>query len=351
MNTLINIVNFVVVLGIIVLIHELGHLIAAKSFGVYCKEFAIGMGPTLFKFKKPHWETTYSIRLLPLGGFVSMAGEPGEGDMDVSVERTIPGIAPWKRLIIMLAGIFMNMVLALVIFTGLFASQGTVDSPRPIVAGLAENGPAERAGVQVGDEITSLIFFDGETADINSFQDIGTYINIYADRELTLIIDRDGTTQNITLTPEKNGDSYMIGIIAEAGVHRSLDFIESVQMAFSQMASVIGSLFFVLSRLIRGIGTESVGGPIQIYAITAEIQTYGFTYFLQLIALLSVNLGVINALPIPVMDGGRALLTVIEMIIRRPIPKRLENAVMLAGLAMMVLLFIFIMYNDIAKLI
>ena len=346
MPFIINLFYFVLVLGIIVFIHELGHLLAAKAFGVYCNEFAIGMGPTIFKLKKPHWETTYSIRLLPLGGFVSMAGEPGEGDMGVPVERTVPGIAPWKRLIIMLAGIAMNFLLAFVIFTGFFTMYGTNDVPLPIVKEVVEGGPADKAGLQANDHITKITFFDGGSVEPKNFNDVTLPIMTYGGRELIFEVDRNGETLEFTLTPQKDGERWVIGIYAQDGVHRSVSFFEALKLSVDEIVYTVSSLAFLLLRLVRGIGTDAVGGPVQIFKVTSDISVGGFPYFLILVASLSINVGVINAIPIPIFDGGRALLTLIEMVIRRPIPEKLENFVMMIGLAIVAVLFVLIMYKD-----
>lgn len=352
MNIISSIFYFCIVLGILVFIHELGHLVAAKKFGVYCKEFAIGMGPTVIKLKKPHWETTYSIRALPLGGFVAMAGEPGEEFVDVPFERTIGGIKPWKRLIVMLAGIFMNLVLAIVIYIGYFNANGQVVLPAAKVETLIENSAAEKAGLQVGDTITALVFDDGTKTQISTIQDLQIGIAVYQDRPVTLIVDRNGEEKEMTLKPQFDEDtgSYLIGIQVPASTLQPVSFFESIPLAFSKVGSEIASMIFLLSRIFRGIGTESLGGPVAIFGVTSEIGTYGFNYFLQLLAMLSINLAVINLLPIPVMDGGRVVLTLIEMIFKKPLPEKIENAIMTASVLLLLAFFIFVTYKDILKL-
>ena len=131
---IINILVFATVMSVIVIVHELGHLLAAKSFGVYCKEFAVGMGPKIYSYQSKKSETAYSLRVLPIGGFVAMAGEPGEAEVEnIPYERTINGIKPWKRLIVMLAGVFMNLVLAFLVFFMIFQIKGIVNEPAPII--------------------------------------------------------------------------------------------------------------------------------------------------------------------------------------------------------------------------
>ena len=163
-----TIVYFIVILGIIVLVHELGHLISAKAFGVYCKEFAIGFGPKIKSIQGK--ETLYSIRALPLGGFVSMAGESGVEFDNIDSSRTLKGIAPYKRIIIMLSGIFNNLVLAYLIFVVLFMIAGARNiAPEPIIAGIVQDSAAELAGFLENDRITALTFSDGFSVEPKDF--------------------------------------------------------------------------------------------------------------------------------------------------------------------------------------
>lgn len=352
MSFFVSILMFAIVLSILVFVHELGHLMAAKYFNVYCSEFAIGMGPTVFKLKKPNWETTYSIRALPLGGFVAMAGEPGEEAIEnLPIERTMLGIARWKRIIIMLAGIFMNLVLAVVIYTGLFAANGVVEPAKPIVATVVEGSPADHAGFQAGDHITKLEFEDGTVIIPKVFMDMQTAVQTYQGRPLTVTVDRSGTQQIMTLSPQKDPASgaYLIGVSALAGEHRQVGIFEAFRLSFVEINATVSQMVFLLTRAVRGIGVDNLGGPIAIFGVTSQIQTYGAIFFFNIVAMLSVNLAVVNLLPIPIMDGGRVVLTLIEMIIRRPIPEKIENAIMMIGLVMVVAFFIFITSNDIMR--
>lgn len=360
MNVLFNIIIFSLVLGIIVLIHELGHLLAAKRYGVYCHEFAIGMGPTVFKFKKPEWETTYSLRLFPIGGFVAMAGEdePRE-DVDVPFERTLPGVKAWKRLVIMLSGIVMNMVLAFLIFWGMSTVLGTVETPKAIIAEVQVNSAADQAGLQAGDTIKSFKFHDGTELVAENFNDIFIALATYGEYGFDVTVDRNGSLESLRIEPEWNAqeERYLLGVMAPPAEHKSLNILSAIPVAFMQIKDVIVQFAFIITRLFRGIGLDAVGGPIGIFEVTSQVQVQGaisisagFVFFLNLVALLSVNLGVVNLIPIPVMDGGRALLTLVEMLMGKPINKKLENAIMLIGLLMMIALFVFIMGNDIRKL-
>ena len=200
MQSIGNILIFIIILSTIVIIHELGHLIAAKKFNVYCHEFSIGMGPTLFKYKKETSETTYAVRAFPLGGFVAMAGEEGN-DYDVPFERTINGIKPWQQIIVMAAGAFMNLVLALVVFVGIVMYQGSVSVPSdPVIGAVMENSPAATVGIQANDEIVKMILPDGTEVIPKTFDDLVNAMANYQGGKVIYTIQRDGQTIDFKIT-------------------------------------------------------------------------------------------------------------------------------------------------------
>ena len=234
MQTIINILVFFVILGAIVLIHELGHFLTAKLFGVYCAEFSIGMGPKLFSKKKG--ETDYQIRALPIGGYVAMAGEADQEDSelmkDVPYERTLKGIKTWKKCIIMLAGVFMNFVLALVLLIGIY-SFVEVQTNTSEIGSVVKNNGAYNAGVQAGDTINKITI-NGEEHIIASFSDIQSVLsneNLQLDTDtVTMQIFLKRGNQNIEKTVEgkynSESKSYVIGITAAT---KKLTFIEAIR--------------------------------------------------------------------------------------------------------------------------
>lgn len=353
-KSFVNILVFVSVMSIIVIIHELGHLIAAKSFGVYCSEFAIGMGPKIYSYQSKKSETKYSIRALPIGGFVAMAGEPGEQEFDIPESRTIPGIARYKRLIIMLAGIFMNLVLAFVVFFAIFQVNGIIHQPEAVLGQVVEGYPAYDAGFQEGDRLVSLTFKDGSVVKPNTFQEISLGISSFKDSEITVLVDRAGEELTLKVTPVFNEDtqSYVLGVNSTQGYAEKVGFFETMAYTAQFITSMILQIVMMLKWLVQGIGLNNVGGPVAIFQETSKVAESGFNmlYFWNLIGSLSVSLAVMNLLPIPVLDGGRALLTVIEMIIRRPIPEKFENFVMLLGFAIMLFIMVFFIFNDLKRL-
>ena len=355
LKSIVNILVFLTVMSILVIVHEFGHLIAAKSFGVYCKEFAVGMGPKVFSYQSKRSETAYSLRALPLGGFVAMAGEPGEIEMEeVPFEKTINGIKPFKRLIIMLAGIFMNLVLAFLVFWSIFQINGIVHEPEPVIAAVVEGYPADEAGFQANDRIVKMTFKDGTSIEPKVFSDVSLAIMSFEDNVIDTQILRDGELIDLKVTPVWNEDSqsYVLGIHSTQGSLEKVGVFKTMSYTTSFITGMIVQIFMILKWLVQGIGLNNVGGPVAIFQETSKVSASGFDflYFWNLIGSLSISLAVMNLLPIPVLDGGRALLTLVEMIIKRPIPKKFENAIMLLGFALMMMLMVFFVFNDIKRL-
>ena len=352
-----NLIYFIILLSVIVIIHEAGHLIAAKIFKVYCPEFSIGMGPKLFG--KKFGETTYNVRLFPIGGFVSMAGdtenalETTASTKEIPFERTILGIANWKKIIIMLAGVFMNFVLALLIVAAIFLNQGAyVEDAPAVVGGVIADSPAESAGLQAGDVITKVVFADGTTvSNPDTFMDILVYSSTNTD-VIEYTIERDGETKTVSVTPyfDEDSNTYIVGIQIPQGELITVTAFNTLQVSADYLYKTTKLILSSLGQLIQGRGLQNLSGPVGIYNVSSEAASQGIETFLLLIALISLNIGVFNLLPLPVLDGGRVLLTLIEMIIRKPLNQKIQNAIMSFSIFLLLLLMVFATYQDIAKL-
>ncbi len=343
-------IYFALVLGVIVFIHELGHLLTAKMFGVYCKEFAVGMGPRLFSIQGK--ETVYSIRALPLGGFVSMAGEEGVDTAEIPFERTIKGIKRYQRMIVMLAGIFMNILLAWVIFVGMYAISGQATvAPKPVVDGVVENSPASQAGFLYGDEILKLTFSDGTSIQPMDFYEVVQYIQLYND-ETVFLVKRDGETVELRVTPQYIEDEqrYFVGLKLPPAEVVEINFFQAFGYGTKTLVTGVESIFSTLSRLVRGIGLKAISGPVGIFNVTSQQAEQGIGSLILLIGVLSLNVGIFNLLPIPLLDGGRVLLTGVEMILRKPLNAKLEQILLTASAALMVLLLLFVTWQDLLRL-
>ena len=357
MQTIINIIVFFLILGAIVLIHELGHFLTAKLFGVYCAEFSIGMGPKLFSKKKG--ETEYQIRALPIGGYVAMAGEADQEDneimKDVPYERTLKGIKTWKKCVIMLAGVFMNFVLALVLLIGIY-SFVEVQTNTSEIGSVVKNKGAALAGIEAGDVINKITI-NNEEHIIASFSDIQEVL----DNE-NLQLDTDTVTMKVGLTRNKHylekkvtakynneTKSYVMGITAAM---KQLTFAEAIRQGINQFIEYALLIFTTLGKLITDMThtVSQLSGPVGIYTVTAQVtQTGSISTLLSLTALLSTNIGMFNLLPIPGLDGSQVLFALIEKVIRREIPTRIKYALQMAGLILAFGLMIFETVNYIGK--
>ncbi len=344
-----SIIYFIIILSVIVIIHELGHLMTAKYFYVYCQEFSIGMGPVIFK--RHGKETAFAIRALPLGGFVSMAGEEGVEAQDIPFERTIKGITWWKQIIVMAAGAIMNVILAWVLFIVITMVQGQVVLPsEPVIQGFTEASAAQDAGFEIGDRVTRMTT-DGEVSEVNSFDDISEHLSYFPQQETIFTIERGNETLDIALTPRWNEaeNRYLAGFQSKSNI-KDISFWESFRYGTEKMLDGSTAIFRSLSKLIRGIGLENLSGPVGIYQVTAETTQSGLLPAISLIALLSLNIGIFNLLPLPILDGGRILLTVIEKISGRKLGEKVEMIIMTIGVVLLVVLMLFATWQDIMRL-
>lgn len=346
-----TIVYFIVILGVIVFVHELGHLLVAKAFNVYCREFAIGFGPILKRIQGK--ETVYSIRAVPLGGFVSMAGET-----DVTLEegidpsRTLKAIHPFKRILIMLAGVFANFVLAFVIFVGIFGLAGQVNvPPEPVVADVIENSAAAEAGVLANDRIVKITFSDGRSFEPKDFFEVINMTQMVSD-SMIFTLEREGELVEVSITARFNEDEnrYMLGMYLPPQETKEISFIETFGYAAKTIVDTVASVVVALSFLLRGMGLESLSGPVGIYEVTSQQAQAGFSALVVLTAILSLNIGIFNLLPLPILDGGRVILTIIEWIIGRPLPEKVEGALISLSTLLILALIIFITFQDLSKI-
>lgn len=356
MSFLIGFIAFLVMLSVIVVIHELGHFLAAKHFGVYCHEFSIGMGHALYQKKGK--ETTFSIRAIPFGGYVMMAGEnDGSQDeeeddwlKDVAPERRLNNKKTWQQVIVMAAGVTMNFILALVIFIGLALARGYVVEPaKPIVYQVTEDSAAEKAGLQPGDEIVKIQVGD-DSIEPETQYDVAEFIQFYpGEAELTVL--RDGETIQLSITPEYDSEAsgYLMGYTAQAYA-RKASFLELIKTGWDDMIDNGLLVFKSLGMLLKGKGLENMSGPVGILTVTTKTTQMGWMSYLSLFALISLNIGIFNLLPIPALDGGRIVILLLERILRRKVNQKLVENIIMASFIFLIGLMIFATYNDIVRL-
>lgn len=346
-----NVVIFLLILSVIVAIHEFGHLMAAKYFSVYCYEYAIGMGPQLLKWKKK--ETVYSLRLIPMGGFVAMAGAPEDDaaypDIEVPKGRHLSEQAPYKKVIIMLAGVIMNFLLAWVLlslclaFTGRYQAQ-----PKAMVGKIQENSPAQKAGLMEGDIIKEIQSPNGKITKPQLFSELSQF---QSSETYTLKVERKGKIQEIKLQPQmdQTKQRYLIGISAQEPEIKEITWWNMGWYGALSFFEVFGLMLTSILNLFRGIGLQDLSGPVGIYKVTSSYVSLGWIPVLFLMAQLSLNVGIFNLLPLPVLDGGQIVMVLIEKMIGRPLKEKYKLWVMLACWAILISLMLYATWNDIFR--
>ncbi len=358
MQTIITIIVFLLILGSIIIIHEFGHFMAAKIFGVYCSHFSIGFGPKLWSKKGK--ETEYEIRALPFGGFVSMAGEEQSEDdefKDVPIERTLKGIKTYQKVIIFLAGVFMNFILAIVVTFGVNLFSGQLPVNNAQVGQVIENSAAQEAGLQTGDIIQEMTINEtGQVILVSNFDDIQLTqegLNTTASSiHVQIKVQRGNQTEmlNATLKYDSTSQAYKLGIYQAT---RSMNLAESIQYTFISIGEMSVAIFAALSQLITRFSdtVTQLSGPVGIFQVTSQVtQTGQVTYILNLLSLLSVNVGIFNLLPIPGLDGCQVLFALIEKVIGRELPEKVKIGLQLCGLGLVMLLMVFVTYQDILRI-
>lgn len=343
-----TLIYFILVLGITVMIHELGHFIFAKRAGIYVYEFSIGMGPKLFQIHSKNDETVYSIRLFPIGGYVQMAGESVEEDKEIPKEKQLQSKTWLQRFLTITAGVIFNFLLAIVIFFIIGLVNGT-PSQETYINLVEENSPASLAGLESGSEIIGL---NGKKIRSMSHLALEFEINYGKDFKFD-IVSSSGEEKTITVTPiEKNeGDStkYYYGFSYQN--HYEKGFLAAIKYAFTNVLSLIHQMVLVIFYLVTGkLSLNNLSGPIGIYNIVGEASKYGLLTMMNLIGLLCVNVGFINILPLPAFDGGRLLFLIIEKIKGKPVDAKIENTIHAVGMILLMALMVVITYNDILRL-
>jgi len=349
-----SLVAFIIVIGILVFIHELGHFLVARACGVGVQVFSLGFGPKIFK--KTVGQTEYCLSAIPLGGYVKMVGEePGAVLKSSELPLSFSEKSLIKRSLIVAAGPFSNFFLAIFIFFVLFQFTGLyLISPK--VGKTIENSPAASVGIQAGDIIKEI-----NGVKIKSFDEIPVEVNKTKGNTLKIIIDRNGEKYSIALKPNlkesknifgESVDKYLIGIVGtRESYHVPLNPVQALGHSLKSTWNLIKLTVLSVVKMISGtVSAKNIGGPIMIAQMAGEQAKAGFDNFAWFIALLSVNLGIINLFPIPVLDGGHLLLFGIEGIIRRPVNEKLRTKLVQFGALLLVSLMAFVFYNDIVRI-
>lgn len=345
----------IVVLGVLIIVHEFGHFIVAKRSGVGVLKFSVGFGPRLFG--RVYNGTEYVLSAIPLGGYVKMVGEDPEATEPVDPRISFSHQPVWKRVAIVLAGPAFNLLLAFVVFSGVFAIYGRpVGSDVAKVGGVMPDMPAARAGLQPGDVITVV---DGKP--IATWEELSNAIRASEGRAVALVLQRGDESLTVTVTPEskpeKNlfgevvGQAYVIGI--ERGSSKvPVGPVEAIVEGAKYTGFWIETLVMSVVKIFQGkIPAGDIGGPLLITQAAAQQAKAGLESLLMFMAVISINLGILNLLPIPILDGGHLLFFLVEGVMRRPLDLRHREIMQQVGLVILIGLMAFAFYNDILRVI
>lgn len=362
-----SILIFVLILLVVVLVHEWGHFFSAKKFGIRVDEFGFGFPPKLFGYKKG--ETEYTFNLLPIGGFVKIFGEnPDEESLaGPDSDRSFVNKPRWKQAIVLFAGVFMNFILAWVLFSfgfmsGIPTSVGSVPESFKLtdvnlmVISVLKDSPAEVAGLLPGDKITKLESSEDALLDVNP-DSLKSFVASHpADNiDVTYKRGKENTEYTSSITPYDNNGVPMIGIsMDEVGVAKLPFFAgvaQGLELSVEVTKGTVSGLFNLLKDSISGRGSlEAVTGPVGMVGIVGNAYEFGFAYLLSFAALISINLAVINLVPFPALDGGRLLFLLIEKIKGSRLNPKFANTANMIGFGLLIVLMLVITYHDIVKL-
>lgn len=342
-----SIIIAIIIFSIIILFHELGHFLLAKANGVKVNEFSLGLGPTLFGFTKG--ETKYSLKLLPFGGACMMEGEDETSDD----KRAFGNKSVWARMSVVFAGPFFNFIMAFIFAIVLVACVGY---DKPQIAGVLEGYAADEAGMQEGDIILKL-----NSTNIHLYREVSAYSLFNAGETVEVVYERDGEKYTTTLVPKYDEESgrYLYGFLGNSQRTKA-GIGEAISYAFYEVKYCIWSTIESLKMLVTGgASVNDLSGPVGIVknigdtyesSVSTDGYYYAFLNMLNWTILLSANLGVMNLLPLPALDGGRLVFLIVEAIRRKKINPDKEGFVHFIGIALLMILMVVVMFNDIRKL-
>ena len=335
----------VFVFGLLVLVHEFGHFITAKMTGMRVDEFAIGFGPKLISRK--HGETVYSLRAIPLGGFNDIAGM--DPDNNTAGERGFCAKPVLSRMVVILAGSTMNFILPIVLFFTIFATVGmSVPSTEPVIGSIIQGMSAEKAGLKEGDRVLSV---DGQS--VTTWKEFTDKLRQIKEGEnVSLQYKRGEAISEVTLSPtfNKQENRVLIGVQSET-VYESKTIPEAAALSIDYTKDITIYMIESIAQLFKEPEqTENLAGPIGIVQMSGQVAENGFIPLLKFAALLSINLGIVNLLPVPVLDGGHFVNLFIEAVRGKPLGAKAVAYTQRIGLALLVMLMLFATKNDIMRI-
>jgi regulator of sigma E protease len=343
---LISIVSFVIIFTIIALAHEGGHLLFAKRAGIRVFEFGIGFGPKLFSFTRNG--TAYTINLIPILAFVRIAGEgDAQEDLDCPEQERYQAKTPWQKFLTLVAGPLMNLLVALLVLVVLSLFAGVPTGVSNEIDTVSKGQPAYTAGLRAGDKVLKINgrAFPEMSAAIE-------FIHSQANKPLTLEIDRAGNKMKITAVPKFN-ESLKVGLLgfSPKPIYSRVNPLRSIYYGFEQTASMILLTLIIVGKLLTGgVSPTDLAGPVGIAQITGKYAQAGIVSLIYFTAFLNVNIGVLNLLPIPALDGGRVVFVIIEWIRKKPVSAKLENQINYWGFVALLALMALVSAHDILRI-
>jgi regulator of sigma E protease len=362
---LISVLIFILVIGVLILVHEWGHFFVAKKEGMKVEEFGFGFPPRLWGIK--HGETIYSINLIPFGGFVKIYGEDGQYKND---SRSFSSKSINARLKVIIAGVVMNFLFAVFLlmlgnFIGLRVNIGdevnetfaAARDKKIQIIQVLDNSPAQKAGLKLFDEIIGFKNENNEIINVSSAQEVRDYVARNAGKDINIVIRRNSQIEEkkVTLPFERDENNGLLGIIpAQTGI-LSYTWYESIwrglkDALFLTAQIAVGYFELFKNLLFKGQLIADVSGPIGIATVTGQAASVGFRFLLQFVALISINLTILNIIPFPALDGGRALMLVIEKLKGSPVSQKVESVINSLGFAFLILLMIYATIKDIVRI-
>lgn len=349
-----SILAFIIVLGVLISFHEFGHFLIARLFGVGVEKFSLGFGPRILG--KKVGITDYRLSLIPLGGYVKMVGEEPDAELDpkdIPISFTHKHVL--KRMAIVAAGPIFNILLALIIFAATFMTSG-VFIRQASVGEVSSDSPAARAGLSHGDRIVAI-----NGLPVGGWDDMTEIIGQSGGSGLSFEVQRDGEIRRVDIVPELRTTANLLGEKIERHVigitwsgksdTRQLSFIGSIGHSFSQTYQVVKLMVVIIAKVITGdISTDTIGGPIMIAQMAGDQAKAGLGNLIWFIAIISINLAIINLFPIPVLDGGHLLFFLIEAVKGTPVSIKVREVAQQVGLLILILLMMLVIYNDVSRL-
>ena len=340
---------FAIVILVLVFFHELGHFLFARLFKMKVEVFSIGMGPEIIS-RRDKKGTIWRLALVPIGGYIKVL----EGKRNKNTVGSFESCPVWQRMLMVFAGPVFSVLFGWFIFLGSSMIWGKAYIPNYNKVGINKivvDSPAQKSGLKTGDIITSIIS-DDKKYKINNFYDMYQIIQKSENNQIKLILNRNNEELKLFIKPKaytnkKDEVVYRIGVSSHQPSYKKVSFVESLSIAnIISLKAMVTVYNGIIDTLKNGINSENVGGPIKIAQISGQSINMGIIYFLHFMALLSINLGILNMIPLPILDGGRIVLLIVEFIIRRPLPDKFINPIMIISVLSMLILFLFILMLD-----